>query len=187
VTLDDALPQYDFHETHATWVAAPPERALAAAEEVTLAEIPVARALLALRALPALVSRKRAAPLSVERPIRELLESNGFVRLGEEPGREVVYGVAGAFWRPVGNRPIALGDAAAFAAFVDPGNAKAALAFRVEAENGGARLTTETRVAATDAAAHRSFGRYWRVIRPGSGLIRRAWLGAAQRRAEARS
>jgi hypothetical protein len=49
------------------------------------------------------------------------------------------------------------------------------------------------RVAASPAAAleavhgasRRRFGRYWRVIRPGSGAIRWSWLRAAARRAEA--
>jgi hypothetical protein len=48
----------------------------------------------------------------------------------------------------------------------------------------GTELRTETRVLATDAASRRRFGRYWRVIRPGSALIRRTWLGAAKRRTE---
>jgi hypothetical protein len=48
----------------------------------------------------------------------------------------------------------------------------------------GTELCTETRVVATDADSRRRFGRYWRVIRPGSALIRRNWLAAAKRRAE---
>jgi hypothetical protein len=46
-------------------------------------------------------------------------------------------------------------------------------------------LATETRVAALDDAARRSFARYWRLIRPFSGLIRRRWLLAGARRASA--
>jgi hypothetical protein len=44
-------------------------------------------------------------------------------------------------------------------------------------------LTTETRVQLTDANARRAFRRYWLVIRPFSGLIRRAWLRAIAQRA----
>jgi hypothetical protein len=47
-------------------------------------------------------------------------------------------------------------------------------------------LTTETRVYATDPAARRRFARYWRVIYPGSSLIRRMWLRAIRKRAERR-
>jgi hypothetical protein len=46
-------------------------------------------------------------------------------------------------------------------------------------------LTTETRIYATDASSRRAFARYWRVIYPGSSLIRRMWLRAIKKRAEA--
>jgi hypothetical protein len=39
-------------------------------------------------------------------------------------------------------------------------------------------------VVATDAASRRRFGFYWRLIQPGSALVRRGWLAAAKRRAE---
>jgi hypothetical protein len=46
---------------------------------------------------------------------------------------------------------------------------------------GGCILSTETRVLAVDAAALRAFRRYWLVVGPFSGLIRRRWLQAAAR------
>ncbi|MFI5167541.1 MAG: hypothetical protein ACHQQS_13065 [Thermoanaerobaculales bacterium] len=45
-------------------------------------------------------------------------------------------------------------------------------------------MTTETRVAATDAGARRALATYWRVIYPGSSLIRTTWLAAIKQRAE---
>jgi len=45
-------------------------------------------------------------------------------------------------------------------------------------------LSTETRVYANDAASRRRFAVYWRLIYPGSALIRRMWLRAIARRAE---
>ncbi|MGI9120895.1 MAG: hypothetical protein ACR2G7_12375 [Acidimicrobiales bacterium] len=56
--------------------------------------------------------------------------------------------------------------------------------FVLRADGDGTRLTTETRVKATDATTRRRFGRYWLVIRAGSGLIRRELLGAVSRQAE---
>ena len=54
--------------------------------------------------------------------------------------------------------------------------------FRAKPLPGGrSQLTTETRVAATDAASRRSFGRYWRVVGPFSALIRRRWLRSIAR------
>ena len=53
-----------------------------------------------------------------------------------------------------------------------------------EEGDGVVLLTTETRVFATDPSARRRFAVYWRVIYPGSALIRRSWLDAIKRRAE---
>ena len=44
---------------------------------------------------------------------------------------------------------------------------------------------TDTRVHATSDDARRRFAAYWRVIYPGSSLIRRTWLAAIRKRAEA--
>jgi hypothetical protein len=58
--------------------------------------------------------------------------------------------------------------------------------FRIEELGGGeCRVTTETRVFATDAATRRRFGTYWAFIYPGSSLIRWGWLRAIKKRAEA--
>jgi hypothetical protein len=61
------------------------------------------------------------------------------------------------------------------------------VAFSLEAvERDGATLVTvETRISGTDATARRVFGRYWLIIRSPSGLIRRSWLAAIDRRARA--
>jgi len=48
-------------------------------------------------------------------------------------------------------------------------------------------LRTETRVFATDPASRDEFASYWRVITPGSVLIRHMWLRAIKVRAEARA
>jgi hypothetical protein len=61
-----------------------------------------------------------------------------------------------------------------FAAFDRPGFAKIALSLRaVPYGAASAILTTETRVALTDADSRRRFRRYWRMVRPASELIRR--------------
>ena len=62
---------------------------------------------------------------------------------------------------------------------------KAAMNFSVEAHSDLAELRTETRVVTTDPASRRRFGRYWRIIYPGSAAIRRNWLRSAKRRTEA--
>jgi len=65
------------------------------------------------------------------------------------------------------------------------GFALAAINFRLEdAGSGETLLTTETRVYATDASTRRKVAAYWRVIYPGSALIRVMWLRAIRARAE---
>jgi hypothetical protein len=46
-----------------------------------------------------------------------------------------------------------------------------------------ARLVTETRVGCTDAGSRRRFRLYWLLVRPFSGVIRKAMLGAVAREA----
>jgi hypothetical protein len=72
-----------------------------------------------------------------------------------------------------------------FRALHEPGFALAAMNFALEDDGPGAcRVTTETRVHATDARSRRLFATYWRTIYPGSALIRRTWLRAVRLRAE---
>lgn len=163
--LDTHVPEWDFRERHVTRVNASPERVFAAVREVTLAEMGVFRVLAWLRGIR----------VPVDRPVLEVASTTWSV-LADEPGRELVLGAVGQPWRlRGGNNPG--GD---FATFNRPGYAKMAINWRLE----GTTLSTETRVLATDAAARRKFRRYWLVIRPFSGLIRRVWLRAIRRRAE---
>src|SRR6185436_10365551 len=55
-----------------------------------------------------------------------------------------------------------------------------AMDFRAEPAPGGARLITETRIAAADRAALLWFRLYWLIVGPFSALIRRRWLRATR-------
>jgi hypothetical protein len=186
--LDDHLPRFDFVERHATGVGAPPAAAFVAIRNAELAG-PLARTLFLLRALPGLVlsPRETARRFLGTRRSRALtvdaLAAAGFVVLGEDAGRELVLGTIGRFWLASGGmRSFPPGE---FASFAEPGWAKAAWNFRVEPAPGGrATLSTETRVLCTDARSRRRFARYWRIVRPFSGLIRLEMLRAIRREAE---
>jgi hypothetical protein len=169
---------------HAAWVPASPERALEAVKAVEPRELPFTRLLFAARFLPARLLRRGQPLLGTSMPLYELLRAEGFVLLGEEPGRETLLGVVGRFWTLRGGSSGVVETPEEFVAFETPGYAKAAMNFLVEPEGAGSRIRTETRVATTDPATRRSFRRYWLVVRPGSGLIRREWLRAARRRLE---
>jgi hypothetical protein len=183
VPLDEFLPDYDVNEVHSTRVAAPPERVLAAARELTSREVPLLVWLMALRTLPAVLLRRGPLRLrrDLARPILEQATRGGFVVLAERPD-ELVLGVVGRFWTSDGGVERVASEE--FAAFEAPGFAKAVMNFHARAVDGGTVLTTETRIRGTEEDARRRFRRYWRMVMPGSAAIRRAWLRAIRRRAE---
>jgi hypothetical protein len=171
--LDDFLPVYEFSERHGIAIEAPADRIDQAVRMLSMADIPVARALWWLRRLG--------------RPYGDLAKPfvggqlPGIV-LDDTPGQGVVLGLTGQFWRFRPERdPVRPTTADEFLAYARPDMCKAVIDFRI----GDARLTTETRVHVEDPAARRKFGRYWLLIRPFSGLIRILLLRAARRRAEA--
>jgi hypothetical protein len=180
--LDEVLPRYDVAEFHATWVDASPVRIYEAVKQVTPAEIPSFVVLMTLRALPGRLTKKTPAIARHHSLLAQALMS-GFVLLGEKADEEIVLGIAGQFWKPTG-AVVHLADEAEFAAFNPPGHVKAAMNFHIAEEDDSCRVTTTTRVLATDRAALRKFRPYWLIVRPGSGAIRRGWLRAIKRRAE---
>ena len=166
MSVQDALPVYHHHERHAIRVSATPERALAAAREARVEDVQLVSLLFKLRGL-------RAASHG---PLWDALLAQGFQTLGED-----TFVLVGKPWTPRGN----LRKVDDFVAFAQPGFAKMAMDLRAVPDGDGALLATETRIYLTDASARRRFRAYWLVIRPFSGLVRRAWLKAAKRRAEA--
>lgn len=114
----------------------------------------------------------------------ERLERFGFTKIAERPGRELVFGLAGRFWRPDGDLR-SIPDRAAFVAFTEEGCVKAAWNLKIEETDGGSSdFSTETRIQCFGAAARRKFGLYWSLVRPFSGVLRRTLLRGVRRRAE---
>jgi hypothetical protein len=152
----DWLLECDVSSRHERVVAGEPERAFAAL--LAAPSDPVVRGLLRLRGM-------RAAPT-----LEAFFAGHGFEVLSRTP-TELVVGASGRPWR--------LGERLRRFDEERPGTVRLAADFRAEPAPGGTLLSTATRVAAADAAARRAFGRYWRVVGPFSGLIRRRWLRAA--------
>ncbi|MGZ8415129.1 MAG: hypothetical protein ACXW05_20560 [Gemmatirosa sp.] len=180
--LDTILPRYQFHERHAIAIAATPLDVDRAIREVTADEIRFYRTLTWIRRGGRRGSESILhAPRGV--PILVLASRTGFDLLADPPAREIVFGVAG----PVSPSARAAARVRAQRPFVASaeGHASIAMDFTITPDGrGGALLSTETRVFAPDAATRRQFAKYWRVIYPGSALIRRGWLAAIRRRAE---
>jgi hypothetical protein len=180
--LEQFMPRFDTRSQHAIEVRAAAQALFTAVEAVTVKEVRFLRELEFIRALPGLVTAARLEVPTVDAPLL-LNFTHGVVLLGPRPPEEVIAGAIGRFWRLVGNEPVVLGSPEEFVTFTDPGFAKAVVGFRLDPRGAGSLLTTETRFVATDEATHRLMSRYWRIIRPGSNLIRTEWLRAIRRRA----
>jgi len=172
--IDDWLPKFDFGERHQTIIPASPDDVRRAVDEWRPMESFLWRWLVRLRGLG-----------SPKGSLREWGEANGFLRLAETD-EEVVYGQAGRFWAP--NERAAMVSprtAEEFRSLADPRYAVAAMNIVVEphASGHGTRLFTETRVRCLGQSARRRFRLYWLVIRPFSGLLRRAMLSGIRARA----
>lgn len=192
--LDAMMPAWQFSERHEIRVHADPARVERAIRAVTAREIRLFRLLTWIRnpRLPGSRQRESILAPSADRPILDVALKGGFMVLAEVPQQELVFGTLVVVPRELRRLPpeeLARRrrefTPAKFQALSAPGFAKAAMNFHLEDEgNGWTRLTTETRVFATDDNARRRFAAYWRVIYPGSALIRRMWLRAIRLRAE---
>jgi hypothetical protein len=179
--IDRWLPRWEFDELHEIVVAAAPDRVDRAIREVSLADIPVARVLWALRSL----GRGGRGPR--RRFIEQMGSEAGVLVVEDRPGDELVVGLAGQFWKLRGGYAPRFASAEQFAGFDRPDACKAVMNFQLEPNGGATRLSTVTRVHVPDPSARRKFARYWRVIRPFSGLIRLLMLREIKRQAEARA
>jgi len=182
--LDHFLPEYQFSEYHEAVTRAPRADIEEAIRRVSFADMPLAGLLMRIRALAG-GQVEGAAPDST--PILDMMTQpgTGFLPLDvSEPG-ELVYGMVGKPWSNEPPPPVRTPEE--FLAFDKTGSIRVAFNLRiVEEDDGVFRVTTETRTLGNDPRARRVFARYWRIIYPGSAIIRRVWLDAIIARAELR-
>jgi hypothetical protein len=172
--LDELVPRFEVSQRHAVIVDAPPDRTFEAVRSLDLAGSAVTRILLLGRGL------LWRGHLDIDQ-----LLGRGFLLLGEDAPRELVLGLVARPWTPLGGVRRDL-DPDGFRAFDRPGYAKAGWNFTVEERGSGSRVRTETRVHCTDERSRRAFARYWGLIGPFSGVIRREALHSIRERAESR-
>jgi hypothetical protein len=164
--LDHLMPTFDVRTSHSTSVRAPVDVVYRAVLETDLAKSLLARTLMAIRSL----GRRAAESFR----FGELPTRGAFFALASAPPREVVAGIIGRFWALSGG--VCEGDRDSFRAPLVPGTAKAAWSFRVDETDAGALLTTETRVLCADDEGRQQFRRYWTLVGPFSGVIRKEAL-----------
>lgn len=179
--LDQFVPVWHFSEFHTIEIAASPARAYEAITQVRADEIALFNTLTWIR------RGGRPLPESIlnagnRESLIDVATRTGFVRLADDSPRELVIGTIVVAPPGVRLRP----SVEFFRGPLPQGFAVGVMNFIVRSDGaGGSVVTTETRVVASDAAARRRFARYWRLIYPGSALIRRMWLRAVARRATA--
>jgi hypothetical protein len=186
--LSRALPQYQFEERHEIGICAPAPRILEAVRQVTAAEIRSLRLLMAIRG--------HAGDAPANEPLLDAGQRSGFVWLGEIPSREIALGMGVPLW---GASSPDIADAGLLriqllSARNDPGRfahlelrsyPKAVMHFLVKDGTGGChRLVTRTRIAAKGSDSLWKVAIYWRLLYPGSVIVRQQWLEAIKRRAE---
>ena len=180
--LDEFVPVWQFSERHTIEIDASPDRVFDAIKRVRADEISLFRTLTWIRRGGRPRPRTILDPGSREGIIDVALKG-GFVKLADDSARELVIGtVVGA---PHGARGEL--SAATFKKPLPPGYALAVMNFLVKPVGPRSVVTTETRVYANSLEERRKFARYWRIIYPGSALIRRMWLRAIQKRATTQS
>lgn len=176
--IDAFVPTDHFRESHWERIRATPREIFAAIHAVRPNEVRGFVPFLWAQSPRA----RRPSEALMRRPILELMKGQHFVVLAEQPGREIVVGTIGQYWA---NRMVPLRTPAQFSTFKNPRYAKVAMNVRVRDEgNGWCKVTTETRVLCMDPHARKKFDAYWRVVYPGSAILRGQWLAAIKRRAE---
>jgi hypothetical protein len=184
--LDVIRPDYHFNERHIVRIHAPSAQVMEAVRKTTFGELPAYVALMRVRGAVMGKKVQDSSGIGQFKILDTMTDPDfGFLLL-DQSEREIVMGMAGRPWAD--GRNANLTDATKYASFQEPGSVKVAFNLRVDDEgNGWSRITTETRIVGLDDSGRRTMARYWRMVVPGSGLIRRQWLDAIQNRAEGRS
>lgn len=106
---------------------------------------------------------------------------SNFILLEKVPDKGIVLGLVGQFWKLSGK--LQHFDASEFASLPDKGYAKAVWYFYLTPAASGTILTAETRIFCPDEHTLSKFKKYWKVVKPFSGIIRHNILKAIRNNA----
>lgn len=176
--LDDIMPEYQFFERHSARIHARSELVMQAIRQSTFGDMKSLMTLLKIRG--AALRIHDSGDFLQDKRVLDAFSESGYLSGGSEH-EIVMFGV----WNARANRRPEVRTSQEFAAYREQGAVKMAYDFNVEDTGGGwSTISTETRVLALDKLTRRGMGRYWRLIVPGSGLLRRQWLEGIKKRAE---
>jgi hypothetical protein len=177
--LDDIMPEYQFFERHSARVHARPEQAMQAVRQSTFGDMKSLVTLLKIRGAALGRPFHDTGDFSQDKLVLDAFSASGYLSGGSEH-EIVMFGVGNvrAIRRPE------VRTVQEFADYREQGAVKMAFNFHVEeAGEGWSTISTETRMVVQDDFS-RGPAVYWRLIVPGSGLLRRQWLEGIKKRAE---
>ncbi|MFJ8962504.1 hypothetical protein ACIRG5_24260 [Lentzea sp. NPDC102401] len=182
---DRFAPRCEFGRTDHVVVEADPPSTFKAVHDLDLTDLHgfLVTAAVRLRELPETWRSRRTPRQRTRLTINDLTTGSDWVLLGEQPGREIVFGAIGKVWQPIVKWvPLEARD---FVDFAEPGYAKVVCSISVLPYGERRSLVTaEMRVVLTDPRAWLSFRRYWRISTPFVGVISRAILRTVKHSAE---
>ncbi len=168
--IDEFLPEYNFSKKHSLIIYADAEKIFQVLKDSNFNSFLI-RILLMLRGI------------KLESISLTLSEKSYFTLLGEEKGKEILFGIIGKFWKWKGG--LFQIKKEEFKDFSLTGFAKAAWDFSAApAELGKTIFITETRIQCIGDSAKRWFSLYWFCIEPFSAIIRKIILYRIKFRAE---
>jgi hypothetical protein len=177
--IEGIVPEYQLGEKHSVFVEASPEWVFESLKRAKVGEQPVIRLF---DLLLAIAGKRDDSSFSEDgKPLYGMLrEASGLVL--EKPDRELVTANIATADEHTPSTPNTVRGFVAYR--LRHNEMKLPLSFRVEPEDGGARLPTETHIMFADKDLCHDFGWYWGVIYPGSSLVRVNFLQAVEYRAE---
>ncbi|KAB1189210.1 hypothetical protein GJR98_03910 [Haloferax sp. MBLA0077] len=186
--IDDVLPTFDVTQIRHVVVDASPAETYRAVLDIDFMQMGTAvRVLNELRALPdrlrARMQGERWSGMPTSVSLDDLVDSTGYVVLGDRGAEEFVIGAVGKFWKP--NIEWVDIDPDEFVSFDRPGYAKLAIGFSVRPYGTDRTLLSyEARTATTDPEARRRFRLYWSLIGPFAGVLMQQALAHIKNEAE---
>jgi len=183
--LDSFMPEFDATRIEHRVIDGRPADVYEAAIHADLLDVVrhnrIVRGLFALRGAAERVAAtaRRSHAASPAAPstlcLADMPDHGDWVRLGEDPPNEFVFGVIGRFWG--GQTVWEQIDASAFTSFDTPGYAKIAANLSLRPYGDQRTLVSyEARTKAVGETARRAFLRYWTLASPGAGVVMRSAL-----------
>lgn len=185
--IDGLIPAFAFNEYHEVKISAPVEKVKEVMQITGVKDIPIAHFLMKIRGIADenVDMSDRAASNSSN---SETISTPDFNFYNVSPDEWIAVMILKSSFISNDKQtpaPPEISSLEQFCSFNNPHYVKVAINFRfISLTNNETLLSTETRVNGITPKDSRIFGRYWRIIYPGSAIIRRVWLNTIKKRSE---